>query len=180
MTGFADPGRRAGTRCVMCAAAQMIDEGLGIRDQRSNTDHLVLETRSMKASSLCFRAAVCLGLVGMTAGIVMAARHNHSVMPAHAHLNLLGWVSTFLMGVYYRLHPSLDQSRVAMGQSLAWLAGTLTLTLGVGMIYVGRPEFEPVAAIGSFIILGAMLLFAVLLFRPEARRSLASLPAAAE
>ena len=49
----------------------------------------------MKASSLSFFAAVIAVLVGMSWGIVMAISQDHSAMPAHAHLNLLGWVSLF-------------------------------------------------------------------------------------
>lgn len=59
----------------------------------------------MKASTLSFCSAVCLGIAGMIIGIIMAASGNHSVFPAHAHLNLLGWVSLFLIGIFYRLHP---------------------------------------------------------------------------
>ncbi|MBX9823195.1 MAG: hypothetical protein K2Y19_21540, partial [Afipia birgiae] len=61
----------------------------------------------MKASSLSFFAAVIAVLIGMSWGIVMAISKDHSAMPAHAHLNLLGWVSLFLFGIFYRLHPSL-------------------------------------------------------------------------
>ncbi len=53
----------------------------------------------MKASSLCFQAAVLFVIAGMIWGIVMAISEDHSAMPAHAHLNLLGWVSLFLFGI---------------------------------------------------------------------------------
>jgi hypothetical protein len=49
----------------------------------------------VRASSLSFKAAVVFALAGMVMGIAMAASHDHSVFPAHAHLNLLGWVSLF-------------------------------------------------------------------------------------
>jgi hypothetical protein len=60
---------------------------------------------SMKASSLSFKLAVLFVVTGMAMGIAMAASHDHSAMPAHAHLNLLGWVSLFLYGNYDKLHP---------------------------------------------------------------------------
>src|SRR5262245_36373055 len=62
----------------------------------------------MKASTLSFRSAVSLGVIGIAAGIAMAASGNHAAMSAHAHLNLLGWVSPFLIGIFYRLHPAID------------------------------------------------------------------------
>jgi len=70
----------------------------------------------MRASSLSFRAAVVLVVAGMVWGIVMAISQDHAAMPAHAHLNLLGWVSLFLFGIYYHLHPTIDRSRTALVQ----------------------------------------------------------------
>jgi hypothetical protein len=135
----------------------------------------------MKASTLSFRSAVCLGIIGMVAGIAMAASGNHSAMPAHAHLNLLGWVSLFLFGIFYRLHPAIDAARTALWQVIAWIVGTVVLSCGVAAIYLGRPDLEPLATVGSLIILADMLLFAFLVFRPERAASrLAGAPSAAE
>jgi hypothetical protein len=97
----------------------------------------------------------------------MAASGNHSVMPAHAHLNLLGWVSLFLIGIYYRLHPRLDTSRLALVQTGIWICGTIVLTCGVAAIYLGRPDLEPIAIVGSLIVAAGMLTFAYIVFQPE-------------
>ncbi len=124
----------------------------------------------MKASTLSFRLAVLFVVVGMAMGIGMAASHNHSIMPAHAHLNLLGWVSLFLFGIYYKLHPGLDASRLAFVQVLVWSGGTVIMTIGVSAIHLGYAAAEPVAAISSLIVLGAMLLFGYLVYRPSLAR----------
>lgn len=121
----------------------------------------------MKASSLSFQAAVLFVLVGMAWGIEMAASGDHAAFPAHAHLNLLGWVSLFLFGIFYHLHPALDRSRAAYVQVWIWIAGTIVLATGVGMVHTGHESGDPVAAIGSLIVLGAMALFAWLVFRRE-------------
>jgi len=120
----------------------------------------------MKASTLSFRTAVLLGLVGMSWGITMGISHDHSTMPAHAHLNLLGWVSLFLFGVYYRLHPATDVGRLALAQIATWALGTVVMTVGVAAIHAGHEGADPIAAIGSLIVVGSMLLFATLVFRP--------------
>src|SRR4051795_8297124 len=120
----------------------------------------------MKASTLSFRAAVLFGLLGMGLGIAMAIARDHAAMPAHAHLNLLGWVSLFLFGLYYRLNPALDVSRLALVQVGVWSFGTVVLTIAVAAIHMGYEVADPVAAVGSLIVLAAMLLFAVLVFRP--------------
>lgn len=121
----------------------------------------------MKASSLSFLAAVAVALVGMAWGIQMAISQDHSTLAAHAHLNLLGWVSLFLFGVFYRLHPALDGARIARLQVWIWLAGTAILTIGVAMIHSGRPSGEPFAGVGSIIVLADMLLFGWLVLRQE-------------
>jgi FtsH-binding integral membrane protein len=121
----------------------------------------------MRASSLSFQAAVLFVIAGMAWGIAMAISQNHAPMPAHAHLNLLGWVSLFLIGIYYRLNPSLDASRAALLQVWVWIAGTVVLVAGVGLIYTGHPEADPIAAVGSFIVLIAALMFAWILYRRE-------------
>ena len=113
----------------------------------------------MKASTLSFQVAVLFVLIGMAWGIQMAISQNHAAMPAHAHLNLLGWVSLFLMGIYYRLHPALDGARSAFVQVWTWILGTVVLTAGVGMLHSGVESGEPLAAVGSFIALFGMLLF---------------------
>lgn len=121
----------------------------------------------MKASSLSFQAAVAFVVAGMIWGIVMAISGDHSAMPAHAHLNLLGWVSLFLFGIYYRLHPSLEGAKGAIIQIWGWIIGTIVLAIGVGLVTTGHDSAEPIAAIGSFIVLFDMILFGWLVFRRE-------------
>src|ERR671913_2496524 len=113
----------------------------------------------MKASALSFRLAVLFVIAGMAMGIGMAATHNHSIMPAHAHLNLLGWVSLFLFGIYYRLHPAIDASSLARIQVWIWSIGTVALTVAVAAIHMGYTGADPVAAVSSLVVLAAMVVF---------------------
>ena len=134
----------------------------------------------MKASSLSFQAAVIFVVAGMIWGLIMAISGDHSAMPAHAHLNLLGWVSLFLFGIYYRLRASLESSKAAMAQVWLWIVGTIIQAVGVGLVHTGHESGEPFAAGGSFIVLASMLLFGWLVFqaeREDARLRLASGPA---
>jgi cbb3-type cytochrome oxidase subunit 1 len=121
----------------------------------------------MRASKLCFLAAVLAAIAGMLWGLDMAISDNHAAMPAHAHLNLLGWVSLFLFGIFYRLHPSLDSTKVALAQVWVWIIGTIVMAVGVGLVSTGTTSAEPIAAVGSLIVLADMLLFAWLVYRGE-------------
>jgi peptidoglycan/LPS O-acetylase OafA/YrhL len=121
----------------------------------------------MKASSVSFPVAVLMVVAGMIWGIIMAVTHDHSAMPAHAHLNLLGWVSLFLFGVFYQLHPAIDRSRAALVQVAVWIVGTVILTFGVGLLHTGHDIGQPFAAGGSFLVLASMLQFGWLVVRRE-------------
>lgn len=121
----------------------------------------------MKATSLSFQAAVVLAALGMAWGLGMAISGDHSTMPAHAHLVLLGWVSLFLFGIFYRLHPTLDRGRTALVQVCLWIVGTLIMTLGVALIHTGHEIGVPFASLGSLIVLADMLLFGWLVLRRE-------------
>lgn len=121
----------------------------------------------MKASSLSFQAAVLFVIVGMIWGIQMAISEDHSAFPAHAHLNLLGWVSLFLFGIYYRLHPALDHSRAALVQVVIWCLATIVLAIGVGLVHTGHEAGDPIAAIGALLVLADMVMFGWLLFKSE-------------
>jgi hypothetical protein len=117
----------------------------------------------MKASSLSFQAAVVMAVAGMIWGIQMAVTLDHSAMPAHAHLNLLGWVSLFLFGIFYHLHPAIDASRAAMVWS--WIVATVVLTVGVALVHTGHQLGDPIAAVGSLMVVASMLLFGWLVYR---------------
>ena len=134
----------------------------------------------MKASVLSFRAAVVMVVAGMIWGIAMGISEDHSTFPAHAHLNLLGWVSLFLFGIYYHLHPSLDRNRLASVQVWVWIAATIVLSVGVALVHSGRTIGDPIAAVSSLVILADMLLFGWLVYRREPielARSSAAAPA---
>src|SRR6516225_6598219 len=71
-----------------------------VEEARPNWRHVTRE--AMKAPVLSFWAAVAFLVAGLIWGLVMGISQDFSTMPAHAHLNLLGWVSLFLFGIYYR------------------------------------------------------------------------------
>ena len=121
----------------------------------------------MKASILCFRAAVLMAAAGMIWGIVMGISQDHATLPAHAHLNLLGWVSLFLFAIYYHLHPAVDRTALASLQVWVWITGTIIMTIGVALVHSGREIGDPIAAVSSLMVLVDMLIFGWLVFRSE-------------
>jgi cbb3-type cytochrome oxidase subunit 1 len=125
---------------------------------------------------LFLRTAVIYVLAGMSLGIFMALSDDHSQMPTHAHMNLLGWVSMALYAVVYRLWP--ETARSALAPWHFWIAnlGTLVVVVGVAGIMSGREEtFGPVAGVGALLSLLGMLLFAAIVYtRVGVSRTLAT------
>jgi hypothetical protein len=121
----------------------------------------------MKASALCFQSAVVFVIAGMIWGIIMGISQDFSAAPAHAHLNLLGWVSLFLFGIYYRLHPSFEGAKTALVQVWVWIIGTIVFTIGIELVGTGKASGEPVVGVGAFVVLIDVLLFGWLVFQGE-------------
>jgi FtsH-binding integral membrane protein len=117
------------------------------------------------ASNLCFRAAMLLVLAGMVWGLQMAITDDHSAFPAHAHLNLLGFVALFLFGIFYRLNPMVESNRLAIPQVWIWIASTVVMAIGVGLVHTGHAAGDPIAAVGSFAIFADAILFTWLVFQ---------------
>lgn len=114
---------------------------------------------------LLLRAAVVYLLAGMLLGMFMGMSDDHSQMPTHAHINVLGWASMALYGVVYRAWPEAAHSPLAPWQF--WIAnlGTLVLVIGVAGIMAGHEAaFEPIVISGSILSLIGALLFAIIVY----------------
>ena len=112
-----------------------------------------------------FGSAVIYVTAGMVFGIWMSASQDHSLSPAHGHLNLIGWVTMALFGIYYHLVPSAAESRLA---TLHFAISTIAVWLIVpGIALAIRGTTELLAVLGSFCILASMLLFLTIVFRNQ-------------
>lgn len=121
----------------------------------------------MKASSFCFVAGVVCAVIGMAMGLYMAMSGDHVQHTTHAHVNLLGWVSMFLYGVYYRLNPEIDRTKLALWQARVALASVLVMAVGLWFLFAGAEAAEPLAAISSLTAFGALLVFAKIVIGQE-------------
>ena len=126
-----------------------------------------------------FRISVSLGLIGIVLGIVMGIRQDFVLMPAHAHLNLLGFVTMFLSALYYRVVPGAAASGLARYQAIVSVAGAVVFPIGIACVLLGgHDRFEPVVVAGALTVLLGMALFAVIVFRTCGQER--AMPAAAE
>ena len=104
-----------------------------------------------------FLAAVLCVTGGMIWGLQMAASGDHSMVGAHAHLNLVGWVTMALFGLYYRLTPQAAQGLLPKIHAVLAITGVIVMVPGIAVAISGG---SPLAAIvGSFLTFGSMATF---------------------
>ena len=63
----------------------------------------------------CVRLSVFYAVFGMIMGVVMGSTGDHSLMPVHAHINVLGWVSLALFGIVFKVW-NIDTGKLAWTQ----------------------------------------------------------------
>ncbi len=105
----------------------------------------------------CIVSAAMYALAGMAFGIVMAASHDHTLMTVHAHLNLLGWVSMAIYGLYYHAVPAAADTRLAKIHVGVATLGLWIMIPGIAMAVLGMTEGPAIA--GSLLTILGMLLF---------------------
>jgi hypothetical protein len=118
---------------------------------------------------ICWISSPVYLLVGMAFGIWMAATHDHSLAPAHAHLNLIGGVLMAIFGGFYTLFPIAAASLIARLQVAATHIAIWLMFPGIIMSIQGQSE--ALAKAGSVVGILAIALFLVVVARAPATRS---------
>ncbi len=109
--------------------------------------------------------AVLFALGGMAYGMYMAGSEDHLLAPAHAHNNLLGWVTMAIYGLYYRAVPA-ALTRLATVHFWVALVANLLFPFGIALAILGTTPL--LAAIAGGLEIIAMLIFAYVVFRHRA------------
>lgn len=120
-------------------------------------------------SNALFRISVVLGLVAMGLGIFMGVRQDFSLIPMHAHLNLVGFVALFLMALYYRAFPQAAVTRMAKIQAAIAVIGAILFPIGIACVTLGdHQRYLPVVIVGALTVFTGMALFTLVVFRASA------------
>lgn len=119
-----------------------------------------------RVSAAFFATGVVCVLIGMLWGMHMGASSDFTLAPAHAHLNLLGWVTMALYGTFYALTRGTMSVRLAWTNYVFSLAGGLiqvpSLTL---FLSTADDKYIPVMVIGEVLTFMAMVVFAISVLR---------------
>ena len=117
--------------------------------------------------------AVCL-FIGMLMGAEMGKSEDFTLMPVHAHLNLLGWVTMAIYGIFYALtHASLKPKLAWTNFGLAALGVALMIPSLALYLPARDVKFVPGILAGEVATILSLLVFGVSVYRELVRPRLA-------
>ena len=100
-------------------------------------------------------------VLGLILGVIMGMSKNHTLTTVHAHMSLLGWSTMGITGLIYISLP--DCGNNALAKTHFWLhnIGLPIIVVSLTLFYgYGNAQAEPVAGIGSIIVLLGLIAFA--------------------
>ncbi|MBC6983683.1 cytochrome-c oxidase [Caulobacter sp. 17J80-11] len=118
-----------------------------------------------RISDRFLQLGVLAALTGMTLGVYMGATQNFTLSPVHAHINLLGWVSMVLYGLFYRAFPQAGQTKLAVVHFWVAVLGFLIMVPSLAAEILGHTEVAPVLGVASVVVLLSMAIFVVVVFK---------------
>jgi hypothetical protein len=109
-----------------------------------------------------FAMAALYAMIGDLWGLAMSISKDHGTYSAHAHLNLLGWISLALMGTFYAvLGQGVPNWIKALNFSLSNL-GVVCMITGL-FLYLGQKGspavFGPLLAVGGLSVVAGFIVF---------------------
>ncbi|NKE03958.1 hypothetical protein [Mesobacillus selenatarsenatis] len=109
------------------------------------------------------RFAAIFGLIGTFMGSHMAGGGDYAMRPIHAHILLVGWLSVFAWGIFYKNYQIKYKKLVAI-HSITGMLGSLGLTIGMWMYNLNPFNLDDTFVMVLFIVGGSLLLVAFILF----------------
>ena len=129
----------------------------------------------MSVSNNFLRLGVLSALVGMSLGVWMGANQDFALRPVHAHINLLGFASMMLFGLFYRAFPAAGRGWLPMVHFALSVLGFLILMPSLTLLILEKPLFMPAMIASEIMLVLSMLLFVIIVFMATMKKE----PAAA-
>lgn len=112
----------------------------------------------------CFLVASLTVVLGMSLGIYMGIAQDRLLAPVHVHMNVIGWLGIFMIGLYYRIHSTTRGTLVVL-QAGGMAAGHVLMTGGFAALLLGEGAAFVIAVCGAVLLLASMILFLVIVAR---------------
>lgn len=116
-----------------------------------------------KWSLRLIRIAAIFGLVGAVIGSHMAGAGSYAFRPVHAHILVVGWLSVFAWGIFYKAYKVRAKKLIA-AQGWTAIIGSLGLSLGMWLQFLKPFNVNEVFALIFYIVGGTILLVSFALF----------------
>ncbi len=132
-------------------------------------------------SNWFLRIGVLYFVVGVALGLGMAMSGVTTLRPVHVHLNLLGWASMMLFGLFYRAVPAAAETKLAKAHFWIYVPAHLVQMVTLTMYYNGNKAVDPILGLSSMVVGAAVLCFAAVVWQHTGNASVsqAAKPAAA-
>lgn len=118
----------------------------------------------MSVSNNFLRLGVLSALVGMSLGVWMGANQDFVLRPVHAHINLIGFASMMLFGLFYRSFPAAAQGWLPKVHFVLSVLGFLLLMPSLSLMLLGKPVFMPAMIASEIMLVTSMLVFVIIVF----------------
>lgn len=117
------------------------------------------------------RVSAIFGLIGTVLGSHMAGAGSYAFRPVHAHILLVGWLSMFAWGIFYKNYK-VNANKLLSAQGWTGIIGAIGLTAGMWLDFL-EPFGEnkllslPLYIGGGTILLLSFVLFAIITFKVQ-------------
>lgn len=119
----------------------------------------------MFVSNNFLRLGALSALVGMSLGVWMGANQDFVLRPVHAHINLIGFASMMLFGLFYRAFPAAGRGWMPMAHFVLSVVGFLILMPSLTLMLLARPLFAPGMIASEIMLVASIALFVVIVFK---------------
>jgi len=103
-------------------------------------------------------------VIGVSMGLYMSMVHAYTLTSAHAHVNLLGWVSLAIFGCIYSLFPQAANSKLAKVHFWIYNIFLPIMMIGLVLVLSGMEAMVPFVAAGGVLLVISVILFAINIF----------------
>ncbi|WP_339252480.1 hypothetical protein NSQ43_01605 [Sporosarcina sp. FSL W8-0480] len=116
-----------------------------------------------KWSIRLIRISAIFGVIGAFLGSHMAGAGSYAFRPIHAHILVVGWLSVFAWGVFYKVYKVRAKKMVA-AHGWSAIIGSIGLTAGMWLQFMNPFNVNETFSLIFYIVGGSVLLVSFVLF----------------
>lgn len=111
------------------------------------------------------RISAVYSLIGAMLGSDLAGRKDYSMVPSHAHILVVGWLTLFAYGIFYYVFKEISMKKTAKLHAWTALLGGGLMPLSMLIYYKNETTFTTILFISTAsILLLSIILFTVIVF----------------